>query len=186
VTARHVHPGHLVRAAGTEPLLVVSRIDPARVVVQVPEGDALLVRLGSPAMLRVPAMPDVNLNGQVTRASESLDPGNRTLRIEIDIANPEGTLKPGTYLQAELEVANRKDVLALPRAAILTQDKRTFCLAVDDQGKVVQLPVQLGIQAGTEVEILSGPSGAEQIITANVGGFREGQIVQAVTSADSP
>jgi HlyD family secretion protein len=186
VTARHVHPGHLVRVAGTEPLLVVSRIDPVRVVVQVPEGDALLVRLGSPAALRVPALPGADFTGQVTRTSEALDPGNRTLRIEIDIANPEGTLKPGTYLQAELEVANRKDVLALPRAAILTQDKRTFCLTVDQQGQVVQMPVQLGIQVGTEVEILSGLSGAEQIITANVGGFREGQMVQAVTSADSP
>ncbi len=183
VTARHVHPGHLVRTAAIEPLLVVSRNDPVRVVVQVPESDALLIRPGSPAMLRVPALPGADFTGQVTRTSEALDPGNRTLRIEIDIANPEGTLKPGTYLQAELEVANRKGVLALPRAAILTQDKRMFCLTVDDQGKVVQLPVQLGIQAGTDVEILSGLSGSERIITANVGGFREGQIVEAVTES---
>lgn len=181
VTARHVHPGHLVRTAATEPLLVVSRIDPVRVIVQVPEGDALLVRPGSPATLRVPALPGASLTGQVTRTSDSLDPGNRTLRIEIDIANPEAALKPGTYLQAELEVAKRKDVLALPRAAILTHDKSTFCLTVDDQGKVAQVPVQLGIQAGTDVEILSGLSGSERIITANVGGFREGQTVQAIT-----
>lgn len=186
VTARRVHPGYLVRVAGTEPLLVVSRIDPVRVVVQVPESDALLVRPGSPAALRVPALPGADFSGQVTRTSESLAPGNRTLRIEIDIANPEGTLKPGTYLQAELEVANRQDVLALPRAAIVIHDKRTFCLSVDEQGQVVQLPVQLGIQVGAEVEILSGLSGTERIITANVGGFRQGQIVQAVTSADGP
>ncbi len=126
-------------------------------------------------------LPGASLTGQVTRTSDSLDPGNRTLRIEIDIANPEGRLKPGTYLQAELEVAKRKDVLALPHAAILTHDKSTFCLTVDDQGKVAQVPVQLGIQAGADVEILSGLSGSERIITANVGGFREGQIVQAVT-----
>jgi RND family efflux transporter MFP subunit len=122
----------------------------------------------------------------VTRTSESLDTGNRTLRIEIEIANPEGKLKPGTYLQADLEVANRKDVLALPRAAILTQDKNSFCLTVDDQGRVVQVPVQLGIQAGTDVEILSGLTGSERVITANVGGFREGQRVEAVTAAASP
>ncbi len=180
VTARHVHPGHLVRVGGTEPLLVVSRIDPVRVVVQVPESDALLIRPGSPAAFRVPALPGAGFTGQVTRTSQSLDPGNRTLRIEIDIANPEGTLRPGTYLQAELEVANRKEVLALPRAAVLTQDKQTFCLTVDQEGKVVPLPVQLGIQVGTEVEILSGLTGSERLITANVGGFRAGQTVEAV------
>jgi len=77
-------------------------------------------------------------------------------------------------------VANRKDVLALPRAAVLTQDKQTICLTVDQEGKVVPLPVQLGIQVGTEVEILSGLTGSERIITANVGGFRAGQTVEAV------
>jgi RND family efflux transporter MFP subunit len=180
VTARHVDPGHLVRVAGSDPLLVISRVDPVRVVVEVPETDALLVRPGSWTTLRMPSLPGTNFTGRVTRTSESLDSGNRTLRVEIDIANPDGTLKPGAYVQAELDVAVRENALSLPRTAILTQDKNTFCLTVDHQGKVVQTPVQLGIQAGTDVEILSGLSGSERVITTNVGGFREGQVVEAV------
>ena len=78
-------------------------------------------------------------------------------------------------------MAVRENVLSLPRTAILTQDKNTFCLTVDEQGKVVQTPVQLGIQAGTDVEILSGLTGSERVITANVAGFREGQMVEAVS-----
>ncbi|MCU0981280.1 MAG: efflux RND transporter periplasmic adaptor subunit [Pirellulaceae bacterium] len=181
VTARRVDPGHLVRVAADEPLLVISRIDPVRVVIEVPETDALLVRPGSPAALRVPSLPGASLAGQVTRTSQSLHSGNRTLRVEIDIANPDGTLKPGAYVQAELEVAVRENALSLPRTAILTQDKNTFCLTVDEQGKVVQTPVQLGIQAGTDVEILSGLTGSERVITANVAGFRDGQVVEAVS-----
>ena len=181
VTARHVDPGHLVRVAASEPLLVISRIDPVRVVIEVPETDALLVRPGSRAALRVPSLPGVSLTGQVTRTSQSLHSGNRTLRVEIDIANPDGTLKPGAYVQAELEVAVRENALSLPRTAILTQDKSTFCLTVDDQGKVVQTPLQLGIQAGTDVEISSGLTGTERVITANVAGFRAGQVVEAVS-----
>jgi len=185
VTARHVDPGHLVRVAGSDPLLVISRVDPVRVVVEVPETDALLVRPGSWTTLRMPSLPGANFTGRVTRTSESLDSGNRTLRVEIDIANPDGTLKPGAYVQAELDVAVRENALSLPRTAILTQDKNTFCLTVDHQGKVVQTPVQLGIQAGTDVEILSGLSGSERVITANVGGFREGQAVEAVSEEAS-
>ena len=181
VTARHVDHGHLVRVAASEPLLVISRVDPVRVVVEVPETDALLVRPGSQTSLRVQSLPGASFTGQVTRTSESLDTGNRTLRVEIDIANPDGTLKPGAYVQAELEVAVRENVLSLPRTAILTQDKNTFCLTVDDQGKVVQTPVQLGIQAGADVEILSGLTGSERVITTNVAGFREGQAVEAVS-----
>ncbi len=57
VTARNVDHGHLVRVAAGEPLLVISRVDPVRVVVQVPETDALLVRPGSKTSLRVPSLP---------------------------------------------------------------------------------------------------------------------------------
>ena len=94
VTARHVDRGHLVRVAAGEPLLVISRVDPVRVVVEVPETDALVVRPGRHTSLRVQSLPGARFNGQVTRTSESLDTGNRTLRVEVDIANPEGTLKP--------------------------------------------------------------------------------------------
>ena len=185
VTARHVDLGHLVRVAASEPLLVISRVDPVRVVVEVPETDALLVRPGSQTSLRVQSLPGASFTGQVTRTSESLDTGNRTLRVEIDIANPDGTLKPGAYVQAELEVAVRENAMSLPRTAILTQEKDTFCLTVDEQGKVVQKPVQLGIQAGSDVEILSGLTGSERVITANVAGFRAGQVVEAV-SGEAP
>jgi RND family efflux transporter MFP subunit len=164
-------PGQ-VEAFETAPLLVISRVDPVRVVVEVPQTDALLVRPGSPTSLRVQSLPGASFSGQVTRTSESLDSGNRTLRVEIDLANLDGTLKPGAYVQAELEVAVRENALSLPRTAILTQDKNTFCLSVGDQGKVVRTPVQLGIQAGTDVEILSGLTGSERVITANVAGSR--------------
>jgi HlyD family secretion protein len=179
VTSRRVHPGHLIRATSSEPLMTVSRIDRLRVRVDVPESDALLVRTGNKATLKFPSLPGQSVEAKVDRSSESLDRGSRTLAIEIDVDNSEGLLKPGTYAQAVIDVANRENVLAVPRSAILTQDKETYVLLVDAGGKVVVQPVLVGIQAGADVEILSGLTGTERMIQANVGGFRAGQIVQA-------
>jgi hypothetical protein len=68
----------------------------------------------------------------------------------------------------------------VPRTAILTQDKQTFVLLVDAENKIVQHPVQLGLQSGPDVEVLYGLSGSERLILANVSGFRPGQVVEAV------
>ena len=53
-------------------------------------------------------------------------------------------------------------------------------LLVDAENKVVQHPVQLGLQSGPDVEVLYGLTGNERLILANVSGFRPGQVVEAV------
>ena len=189
IAARNIHIGHLVRAAasGNElPLLIVVRIDKVRVKVDVPEADAVLIQDGCDATVRVPSLPGTSFPAKVSRSGWSLDPGTRTLRVEIDVDNASGTLRQGMFVAADLKAAVRENVLALPRAAVLTQDKVTFCHVIDTTGKVVRAPVQLGIQSGAEVEIRSGLSGDEQVIGANSAAFKEGQIVEVVAPAPTP
>jgi HlyD family secretion protein len=189
IADRNIHIGHLVRATGSSndsPLLVVVRIDKVRVKVDVPEADAVLIQDGCEATVRVPSTPGTSFPGTVARSGWSLDPGTRTLRVEIDVDNASGTLRQGMYVTSELKAAVRENVLALPRAAVLTQDKVTFCHVIDTTGKVVRAPVQLGIQSGAEVEIRTGLSGDEQVIGANSAAFKEGQMVEILAAAPAP
>ena len=184
IAARHIHIGHLVRAIGNDsPLLVVVRIDRVRVKVDVPEADAVLIQDGCEATVRVPSLPGTSFPATVSRSGWSLDPGTRTLRVEIDVDNVSRTLRQGMYVSAELKAAVRENALALPRAAVLTQDKVTFCHVIDASGKVTRAPVQIGIQSGAEVEIRNGLSGDEQVIGTNSAAFKEGQIVEVVAPA---
>ena len=183
IAARHIHLGHLVRAAAggnDSPLLVVVGIDKVRVKVDVPEADAVLIQDGCDATVRVPSSPGTSFAGKVARSGWSLDPATRTLRVEIDVDNASGTLRQGMYVTSELKAAVRENVLALPRAAVLTMDKVTFCHVIDTTGKVSRAPVRLGIQSGAEVEIQSGLTGNEHVIGANSAAFKEGQIVEVV------
>ena len=95
-------------------------------------------------------------------------------------------MRQGMFVAADLKAAVRENVLALPRAAVLTQDKVTFCHVIDTTGKVTRAPVQLGIQSGAEVEIRSGLTGDEQVIGANSDAFKEGLIVEVVVPAPAP
>jgi multidrug resistance efflux pump len=104
ITRRNVHTGDFRQpGSGTAaPLFVIARTDIVRVFVEVPETEAPLVRDGMPACVRVQALKDQACNGTVTRSSWSLDPHSRTLRVEIDIPNPEGRLRSGMYAYVTL------------------------------------------------------------------------------------
>lgn len=181
VVDRKVHPGHLVKAGGgasETPLLTVMRIDPVRIFVDVPEVDAVHVSDGTRAEILVPSLPGEPLDAKVTRTSWSLNATSRTLTTEIDVPNPDGRWRPGQYVQVKLRVAERNDVLSLPKTAIITQDKQACCLIVGSDGQVRRQPVSLGLQAGNDVEIRGGLTGNENVIAVNASSFREGQIVE--------
>lgn len=180
VVERNVHTGHLVQAgAGTrEPLLIVMRTDPVRVMIDVPEVDAVLITPETKIEIRIPSLPGSLWEGTITRSSWSLNSTSRTMSAEVHIPNPDGKWRPGQYVQARLTAADVNDCLSLPKSAVVTQDKQTYCFAVDSAGKVLRLPISLGLQAGTDVEIREGLTGDEQVISVNAGVFREGQVVE--------
>ena len=62
---------------------------------------------GIDAVIRVPELPDHPFPGKVTRIADALQPGTRTLLVEIDIANPDGALSPGIYCTAELHIPRK-------------------------------------------------------------------------------
>lgn len=184
IAQRNVDTGHLVPVghAAEKPLFVVVRADILRIFVEVPESDAVTVDAGSEAHVRVPALSGGEFPARVARTAWVLNTGTRTLRAEIDIPNGDGKLRPGMYAYANLKVAEREDVLCLPKTALLTQEGKPCCLCVDGAGKVVRTPVAVGLQAGNDVEIISGLSGDEDVIALNAAGYREGQQVEAVAA----
>lgn len=181
ITTRNVHTGHLVlpgTEANAKPLLVVVQSRVMRIFVDVPEGDAALIAPGSESSIIIGAAAPEPRIGTITRISWTLTAGSRTLRAEVDVDNSDGTLRPGMYAKARLKVAERSGALSLPKGAVLTADGKTFCYVIDAEGTVVKTPLETGIRAGDDVEIVSGLTGDEQIIGVNAAAFREGQRVE--------
>jgi len=180
VTARNVHTGHLVQpgvGSGGKPLLVVVQTKVMRTFVDVPESDAALITDGSEAHVRFEASAAAPRAGTVTRTSWMLNSETRTLRVEIDLDNADGKLRPGMYAHATLKVAERPGALVLPKGAVIIGDGKAFCYTIDDAGEVVRTDIETGLRAGDEIEVVSGLSGDEQVIGVNAAAFHEGQKV---------
>ena len=88
---RGVNKGDFVGGNEKFALFRVAKVDPVRVVVQVPEADAGLVADGQAVRLTMQAIQGPELTGKVVRTSWSLEPGSRTLRTEIDLSNAKGS-----------------------------------------------------------------------------------------------
>jgi len=151
ITRRAANKGDLVSATEKVPLFSVARIDPVRVVVQVPEADAGLVEVGQSVRLSLQTGPSPEETGKVIRTSWSLEPGSRTLRTEIDMPNPKGMIRPGAYAYAKL-TAELPAAWSVPAAAV---------------GKVNEEPVMYLVEGGkavrVSVELLRGDSQFTQI-----------------------
>lgn len=198
VTGRSINTGDFVQPASAskgESLYVVDKINPVRVFVNVQELDAVWVRDGDTALIRPQSLQGQQFKGTVTRGSKSLNPQNRTLRTEVDLANAEGKLLPGMYVTTTI-IAQHKNVWALPAVAVLTQGEQSFCFRVEN-GKALRTPIQVGLRGNEKdkewVEVLKkqtkpnkpgeeapweNVTGDEMIVAGDTAALKEGQPIR--------
>lgn len=183
IATRQVDAGHLVSPTSDHknPLLTVVQTDRLRLAVEVPEIEAGYLAPGNPAMIRFPALSNQTVKAKVTRVAAAIHPDTRTLKAEIELENSEGKLKPGLFAHAQITVAAREKCLTLPVSAILSEGGKNYCLAVK-QGQIVKLPVELGLRAGNETEMLAGVGSADQIIPKNPGNYTVGQAAEVIVA----
>ena len=97
VTERLVHPGALVGPGADPVLLTIQQISRLRLVVAVPEEYVGGIVEGAKVAFQVPAYPERTYSGTLARISHALDKGTRTMAVELDVENRDGSLAPGMY-----------------------------------------------------------------------------------------
>ena len=122
-----VHPGTFIRSAAegtSEPLLTVSRDDKMRTIVLVPDRDVPYCKVGQIASVELDALAGRVFKAPVSRIADSEDLKDRTMRIEIDIENPDRALKDGMFGRAEILLENVITNLTIPSSCLLQRDGR--------------------------------------------------------------
>ena len=133
-------------------------IDTMRTYVYVPQDAVGSIRRGMPAKLTLQDLPGRSFDGSVTRYSNSLDLGTRTMLTEIDLKNPGHELYPGMYANVTLELERHRDALELPESAIGDSSDGKYVMVAQD-GKLRRQEVTVGINNGKSAEIVRGLSG---------------------------
>jgi len=180
ITARNIDVGSLVQAdaaSGTF-LFTIMQSDMIRTQVYVPQDQAFDVAPGVDAVVRVPELPGRTFPGKVTRIADALDPGTRTLLTEIDVPNPDGALKPGTYCTVELHVPHDKPSVLVPAEAIIF-NRDGLQVAVVEGGDAHIRKVSVARDLGTQVEVRDGVKEGDVVILNPQVDLVEGSKVKA-------
>jgi len=120
-------------------------------------------------------LPGTNLKWRIARLAPVLGPGWK-VRAEIHIKNEDGRLYPGMYGRASVVLEDRPGALTVPVAA-LANDSTGACVYCVADGMTKRLPLTIGLNDGRKVEITSGLTGKEEIISAGKASIRDGQPV---------
>jgi HlyD family secretion protein len=178
-----VHPGAFIQSADkgmNEPLLTVAQDDKMRTVIPVPDRDVPFCNIGDPAIIHVDALHDREFKGTVSRIAESEDVNDRTMRVEVDLANPNYLLRDGMYGRAVIVLQAATSHLTVPSSALLDRDSEgKGTVEVVRDGKLYRQPVIIGRDDGTLAEIISGlDSNAAVVVKPDVS-MTDGTAVEA-------
>ena len=175
VVAKRTHnPGDMVEAGASDVILRV--IDPSRlqVVASVAIPDLTRVQVGKPARILIPGSDEPE-SGKVLTRPAAVDPAgvSADVRIAFDGAT---ALAAGTPVRTEIVAERRKDVIAVPVEAVLTEDEDSFVM-VAAGGKAQKRKVTIGLKTPKHVEIASGLKAGEQVIVRGQHGLPDGAAI---------
>lgn len=130
-----------------------------------PETYLSKVAVGQNIEITTPAYPGEIYQGTVTAVSPAINEETRSLAVRAVIDNQTRTLRPGLFASVILEVNRNPSALLLPEQALVPQGQSYMVMRVVDN-KVEVTPVTIGTRKKSEVEIVSGISEGDVIITA--------------------
>jgi multidrug efflux pump subunit AcrA (membrane-fusion protein) len=166
----------------TTELYRVAQTDPLRLYVDVPEANTRSIQPGVEADVHVAAYPDRVFHGEVVRNAGALDTASRTLRTEIRVPNPDGALLPGAFAEVRLNLVDGAPSILIPANTLIVNSAGTQVALIeniDGKDKVHFLPVKVGRDFGTEVEIVQDVREGDRLVTNPAADLSEGAVVTA-------
>ncbi|MGI4826670.1 MAG: efflux RND transporter periplasmic adaptor subunit [Janthinobacterium lividum] len=156
-------PGQSPGQAGA--LFGVSSVDRLRILVSVPEGYVTSIHAGGKAQLHFEEYPTTQFFGDITRTADSVDPNTRTMLTEVQIDNHGGRLKSGMYTVVTFPPAPGIEgpLMVTGDAVVIRNDQTTVAKVVN--GKIQLSPVVVGRDFGSAVEIVSGISAGDLVVS---------------------
>ncbi len=173
---------HVARGAQ---LFTLVRTDALELAATIPARNASNVRTGQLARFNADGR---TIEGRVVRVSPTIDPATRSITVYVQVANPSGTLKGGTFVSGRVVGRSIPQALVIPGAAIRQSESGSPYVYTIEGETVAQKEVQIGVvdDATGIVEITSGLEEGDRVIVGNVGTLGRGMQVRVVDRDDRP
>jgi RND family efflux transporter MFP subunit len=189
VTTRNLHPGALIGpasgAGGAQPILQIVDDKRLRLVVPIPEAQVGDMKAGQLVSFTVPAYPGQTFKAPIQRISHEVDEKTRTMPVELDVANRDGRLSPGSFTNVSWPVERGYPTLFVPASAFTSDQQHTFVIRVREN-KAEWVTVQAGQTVYGDIEVFGDLAPGDQVVKIASDSIHSGDPVKASTSASKP
>ena len=182
-TSRQVSIGQVINK--DKVLTQVINDDPLKVDFNVPEKYAGRLNIGQHIELVVAAYPNAVFNGEVYFVDPQVDTLTRTIFVKARVPNKDGKLIRGMFAKLDLVINTKDDALLIPETALIPKGDEVFVFSVDQDSKAAMKKVTTGIREPGMVEILSGLSSHDTVITEGYQKIGPGSLVKVSPPAEN-
>jgi membrane fusion protein, multidrug efflux system len=171
--------------AGGDPIVPLQSLHPIYVNFGVPQQEASQVRAGRTVRITTEDLAGVEFTGRVTAIDSTVDEATRNVQVQATLANPDGRLRPGMFVQTSVILGASRPVVTLPASAISYAPYGDSVFVVTDlkdpndrpyRGVRQQL-VKLGGARGDQIAVVSGVKAGDEVVTSGVFKLRNGAAV---------
>lgn len=180
VTQRNTDVGALI-SGGTGTglaMFVISDIKKLRVYVDVPQNYVPAIKIGAKAIISVPDYPGRTFPATVEASSQSVDVASGTTRMQLALDNPKGELLPGGYANVKMSLARDTAPLHIPASALIFDRSGLRVATVTSDDKILFKTVTIARDLGRDIELASGVTADDRIVTAPPDGLIDGDKVR--------
>lgn len=160
----NVRAGMTVAAGDT--LARVNGLGSVWLAVAVPEGETGGIAVGQPAEARLSAFPGEVLEGTVSAILPEADPDSRTVRVRVELPNPDGRFRPGMTAQVRLTRPGGQDVLWVPSEAVIRTGRRALVMRAEDGGRYRPVEVRLGRESDGKTVVVQGLEEGQRVVAS--------------------
>ena len=181
VTARYKQVGNMVTSGQITPILRIEQVNPIKAVLKVPQEDQFKIKMGQNVFLKLE--DGSSYEGAVSLVSPAVDQANRSVKVEAKLQNTKGIFKPGLFVEGKILLQTKQSVLTVPKEAVIRQSSdNTYRVFAIRDGIAKKVPVTVGITEDGHIEIVTGITDQDQVITIGFEKFSDGDKVKVAAT----
>jgi len=158
ITTRNVELGALIQSginnANAAALFEIMDMEIIRLTIALPETEVDNISKGMQAEISFTELPGEQFSAQVSRMANAIDNRNKTMKVQLDIPNPNGKIKSGMYANVAIQLQSTGDKISLPNEVLIAIKSEFFILQVKD-GIVKRTLIKKGLSNTQFFEVLS-------------------------------
>jgi membrane fusion protein (multidrug efflux system) len=182
VTAKHIDVGNLIKAG--DRIVTVADIKTVKVIVAAAERYSEQIIAGTPARIKVDALPEKVFTAKVYSIYPALDEQTNAVQVEIRLENDQLLLKPGMFARVTLITKQKDNTVIVPRDVVLGGKIDPYYVYVVDSNIAHKTLVQVGIAQADKYEILDGLKPGQMLVVNGMSFLKDGTKVEIVRMED--